>query len=327
MSHNWQVMTNPRFFSASSGEAIRAAAEKLVSGQLVAFPTETVYGLGADATNESAVKRIYAVKDRPTNHPLIVHLSSMDTLEIWAQEIPEYAIQLARTFWPGPMTLILKRTHVAKDFITGGQDSVGVRIPNNPIALELLSRFEAIGGLGVAAPSANRFGRVSPTSSEDVYEELGHVLKLGDLIIEGGRTQIGLESTIIDARNQSPRILRPGALTLEMLNEYWDFEVIEKNDELRVSGSLSKHYSPNARILLDVNPTPGQGFIALSKVSTPLGVIRLAAPKNAFDFAKFLYSSLREADRLGLAEVVILQPLGVGIEVAIRDRLRKASHE
>ena len=173
-------MDNSQFFSNCTAETIREAAAALKAGHLVAFPTETVYGLGADARNHEAVKRIYEVKGRPSDHPLIVHISSINQLEKWATEIPEYAIDLARAFWPGPMTLILKRTEIARDFITGGQETVGLRVPRDPIALALMQEFEKISDSAIAAPSANRFGQVSPTSCADVQEELGEYLSKSD---------------------------------------------------------------------------------------------------------------------------------------------------
>ena len=321
-------MANSQFLSTCSADAIQNAAEQLIAGHLVAFPTETVYGLGADASNEKAVKRIYEVKGRPTNHPLIVHISSINALDIWAQDMPEYAINLARVFWPGPMTLILKRTEIAKDYVTGGQDSVGIRVPNDPVALELLTRFESIGGLGVAAPSANRFGQVSPTSASDVEEEIGSYLCKGDSILNGGRSRVGIESTIIDARNNSPRILRPGAVTVEMVNEI----VHIKNDELftsnlRVSGNLESHYAPRARVFLNRTPIPGQAMIAMVDVKTPNGVNRISSPTSVEEFANKLYEGMREADTLGFQELVIQTPEGSGLADAIRDRVRKSAAE
>jgi L-threonylcarbamoyladenylate synthase len=205
--------------SNCTADAMRDAAVNLVRGALVAFPTETVYGLGADATNAAAVARIYEVKGRPTNHPLIVHIGNLEYLEQWISDIPEYAITLAREFWPGPMTLILQRSELAKDFVTGGQDTVGIRIPSNSLALALLEAFHKLGGQGVAAPSANRFGQVSPTTAQAVQEELGEFLLDTDLILDGGSSEVGLESTIIDCTGELPRILRPGAITVEMIEE------------------------------------------------------------------------------------------------------------
>ncbi|MGA0877293.1 MAG: L-threonylcarbamoyladenylate synthase, partial [Candidatus Nanopelagicaceae bacterium] len=185
-------------------ESLRNAANHLRKGALVAFPTETVYGLGVDAENESAVARMYQVKGRPANHPVIVHIADQNQVGYWAEEIPDYAIALMRKFWPGPMTLILKRSERAKDFVTGGQDYVGLRIPANPIALKLLSEFDSLGGHGLAAPSANRFGSVSPTSAGDVKEEIGELLGPEDLILDGGASEVGVESTIIDCSRALP---------------------------------------------------------------------------------------------------------------------------
>jgi L-threonylcarbamoyladenylate synthase len=180
------------------------AAKALIDGQLVVFPTETVYGLGADATNKKAVSRIYSVKSRPENHPLIVHISSINQLDKWVANIPDYAIKLATEFWPGPITLILKRSELAKDFITGGQDNVGLRVPDHSIALALITEFEKLGGFGIGAPSANRFGAVSPTTIEAVELELGGYLQAEDLILDGGLSEIGVESTIINCTKEYP---------------------------------------------------------------------------------------------------------------------------
>ena len=320
-------MANSQFVSTCSANAIQKAAEQLKAGSLVAFPTETVYGLGADATNEEAVKRIYEVKGRPSNHPLIVHVSSINALEIWAQDIPDYAIDLARAFWPGPMTLILKRNELAKDFITGGQDSVGIRVPSNPIASELLTHFESLGGLGVAAPSANRFGQVSPTSVQDVQVELGDYLSDGDSILEGGQSEVGIESTIIDCSNIAPIILRPGAITVAMINSVAQVELANTDSiQLRVSGNLEKHYAPITKVILNQTPTSGQAFIALSNIQTPEGVCRISAPMNAHQFARDIYAGMRKADALGFSELIIEVPEGEGIEVALFDRLKKAAN-
>jgi L-threonylcarbamoyladenylate synthase len=302
------------------------AAAHLKAGDLVAFPTETVYGLGADASNLEAVARIYSVKGRPNDHPLIVHLASMDRMGDWARDVPEYAIALARFFWPGPMTLILKRSELAGDFITGGQDSVGVRVPDHVVALALLEAFEKAGGKGVAAPSANRFGHVSPTTAAAVTEELGEFLDRNDQIIDGGACLVGVESTIIDCTGSAPRILRPGAITASMIEECAGVKIEDSPSAIpRVSGSLENHYAPTADVLLDQTPKPGQGLIALAQIETPIGVIRLSSPVNAEQFAQTLYSALRQADSEGLSEVVVIQPVGDGIEVAIRDRLSRAA--
>ena len=319
-------MVKSQSLSTCSADSIQKAAEQLKAGHLVAFPTETVYGLGADASNEEAVKRIYEVKGRPTNHPLIIHVSSINGLQVWAQNIPEYALILARAFWPGPMTLILNRKDIAKDFITGSQDSVGIRVPSDPIALELLSRFETLGGLGIAAPSANRFGQVSPTSSKDVQDEIGAFLSPKDLILEGGQSEVGIESTIIDCRNADPVILRPGVITAAMINSMIKVELVTvKTADIRVSGALDKHYAPNARVILNKTPRYGQAFMALSNVRTPRGVHRISSPADIAEFARNLYAVMRKADDLGYSEIVVQLPQGQGIEIALLDRLSKAA--
>ena len=321
------------------------AAGVLLAGGLVAFPTETVYGLGADASNAAAVARIYSVKGRPADHPLIVHVASMDGLGDWARDVPAYAISLAREFWPGPMTLVVRRSDLAGDFVTGGQDTVGVRVPNHPVALGLLEAFVRAGGKGVTAPSANRFGNVSPTSAQAVATELGDYLADGDQILDGGACDIGVESTIIDCTGDTPKILRPGAVTAQMIEECTGMSLGSRfvlTDEdlpgilingkaveeavIRVSGSLDSHYAPAATVVLDQSPIAGQGFIAMADVAAGAGVVRLAAPTTHAEFARVLYAALRAADEKGLATVVVQQPQGDGIAIAIRDRLMRAAH-
>jgi L-threonylcarbamoyladenylate synthase len=305
-----------------------SAAKHLIAGDLVAFPTETVYGLGADASNSAAVARIYSVKGRPNNHPLIVHIASMDRMGDWASDVPEYSIALARSFWPGPMTLVLKRSELAGDFVTGGQDTVGVRVPDHVVALALLEAFEKAGGKGVAAPSANRFGHVSPTTAAAVVEELSDYLSKDDLVLDGGACAVGVESTIIDCTGLLPRVLRPGAISTAMIEVVTGLKVVSIDgvDEIRVSGSLENHYAPAAKVLLCEVPIAGQGFIAHKNIETPQGVIRLASPSDDEEFAQILYSALRDADARGLSEVVVVQPIGAGIAVAIRDRLSRAAN-
>jgi L-threonylcarbamoyladenylate synthase len=313
--------------SSCTASTLKDAATSLRSGNLVAFPTETVYGLGVDATNKDAVAHLYQVKGRPSDHPLIVHISSMANLDKWAREIPEYAIKLARAFWPGPMTLILPRTILAKDFITGNQDSVGIRVPSHPLASALLAEFEKLGGLGVAAPSANRFGKVSPTSAEDVKVELDRYLGAKDLILDGGMCQVGLESTIIDCRFQNPKILRPGAITREMIEKICSIklETNQESEQVRVSGLLESHYAPKAKVFLTGNPSVGDGLIALSNFETPIGVIRLTSPEDSFQYAQVLYRALRLADQKNIENVFVVPPTGGGISIAINDRLHKAA--
>ena len=315
-----------QFLSNCTADAIASAAQRLIAGDLVAFPTETVYGLGADATNSAAVARIYSVKGRPNDHPLIVHIASMERMGDWASDVPEYAVALARSFWPGPMTLVLKRSELAADFVTGGQDTVGVRVPDHVVALALLEAFEKVGGKGVAAPSANRFGHVSPTTAAAVIEELGEYVLEDDLVLDGGACAVGVESTIIDCTGGTPKVLRPGAVSVAMIEESTGLKTTQSDLSIRVSGSLENHYAPSAKVLLSDSPTSGQGFIAHSTIQTPPGVIRLAAPDDDEEFAKILYSALREADAQGLKEVVVAQPMGIGIAVAIRDRLARAAN-
>ena len=318
-------MSSGEFVSSCTADSLAQAAQLLKDGGLVALPTETVYGLGADATNESAVARIYKVKGRPADHPLIVHIHSMQSLGDWADEIPTYAISLARDFWPGPMTLVLKRSILAEDFVTGGQPTVGLRVPDHVVALELLSAFEKIGGKGIAAPSANRFGHVSPTTAQAVQEELGEYLDPKDQILDGGPSTVGVESTIIDCTSDAPRILRPGAITIEMIEQSTGVTVSTAETDIRVSGSLENHYAPRATVFLNRTPENGEGFIALADNQTPVGVIRLAAPKNIEEFARVIYSALRDADAQGLKSVVVAEPAGDGLALAIRDRLMRAS--
>ena len=315
------------FISNCTVDAISKAAKALKDGHLVAFPTETVYGLGADATNENAVSQVYAVKGRPTDHPLIVHISSMNQTSKWARDIPDYAITLARKFWPGPMTLILKRSDLAKNFITGGQENVGLRVPNHSLALALLTQFESLGGEGVAAPSANRFGAVSPTTSLAVDEEIGRNLSEEDLILDGGACIIGLESTIIDCTGKFPSILRPGAITLEMVEESVDrkIEANTSTRSIKASGLLANHYAPKAKVRLDMPAKPGEGFIAMASIRTPNGAHRLASPVNVEEFARILYEALRNGDRINLNEIKVMLPEGDGLASAIKDRLIKSS--
>jgi L-threonylcarbamoyladenylate synthase len=334
-----------QFLSKCDASVLDNAATTLMAGGLVAFPTETVYGLGADASNEMAIARIYAVKARPTDHPLIVHVASMDALGEWASDVPEYAISLARDFWPGPMTLVLRRSELAGDFLTGGQETVGVRVPAHPIALGLLEAFVKAGGKGIAAPSANRFGNVSPTTAQAVAAELGDYLAASDQIIDGGACDVGVESTIIDCTGDAPSILRPGAVTGQMISQstnlpcgsrftYTDEDLPGitlngnpiKTEAIRVSGSLESHYAPLAKVVLNKSPLQGQGFIAMADVVSGEGVVRLAAPATHEDFARVLYAALRAADEKGLDTVVVQEPQGEGIAIAIRDRLKRAAH-
>jgi L-threonylcarbamoyladenylate synthase len=312
--------------------AIKDAAAALTKGHLVSFPTETVYGLGADATNQDAIARIYKVKGRPEGHPLIVHISSLGNLDKWVRDIPEYAVSLARAFWPGPMTLILPRTDLAKDFITGSQDNVGIRIPSHTVALALLKEFESLGGLGVAAPSANRFGAVSPTTASAVEVELADFLSKNDQILDGGPCLVGVESTIINCTQKKPSILRPGAITKEMIEDALgitiDLNTLNSESvQIKAAGLLESHYAPNAKIFLTGSPALGDGFIALDSFTTPAGAIRVASPKSNEEYAQVLYEAFRWADIKGLRRIFVIPPTGDGIAVAINDRLTKSAFE
>ena len=318
--------------SNCTATAIKDAAAALNKGDLVAFPTETVYGLGADATNKNAIAGIYKVKGRPVGHPIIVHISSLTNLDKWARDIPEYAVKLARTFWPGPMTLILPRSDLAKDFITGGQDNVGIRIPSHTVALALLKEFEDQGGLGIAAPSANRFGAVSPTTASAVEVELANFLSENDQILDGGPCLVGVESTIINCTQGKPSILRPGAVTKEMIEDALGITIDldtsnSESVQIKAAGLLESHYAPNAKVFLTGTPTLGDGFIALDSYETPAGAVRIAAPKTNEEYAQVLYEAFRLADGKGLGRVFVIPPIGGGLAVAINDRLAKSAFE
>jgi L-threonylcarbamoyladenylate synthase len=308
-------------------QSIKKAAKALKDGHLVAFPTETVYGLGSDASNPTSVARVYEVKGRPTDHPLIVHISSISQLDSWVVEVPEYALNLARNFWPGPMTLILKRSPLAKDYITGGQNLVGLRVPSHPTAIMLMKEFENLGGIGIAAPSANRFGAVSPTTIDAVVAEIGSYLSDKDLLLDGGASEVGIESTIIDCSGVSPKILRPGAISKEMVEEVCGFFSQDNisGSKVKTSGLLISHYSPAAEVVLDGKTSPEDGFFAMAEIQTPTGAIRLGAPVTIEEYARILYSVLRMADQKGLKRISVIQPSGDGLATAIRDRLGKAA--
>lgn len=308
-------------------ESIKNAAKNLRQGALICIPTETVYGLAADAENEEAVARIYSVKGRPSNHPVIVHIQSQDYIRKWAINVPIYALKLAQKYWPGPMTLILERSQLAKDFITGGQNTIGVRVPAHTTTLALLREFHKLGGNGFAAPSANRFGCVSPTSAGAVDTEIGKLLDPArDIIIDGGQCRIGIESTIIDCTDLIPKILRPGAISLEMILSTSGLEATKiTTSKIRTPGTLEQHYSPMARITIRGKVSSGDGFIALKGIETPIGGVRIASPENLDEFARILYSAFREADYLGLKNVVVIPPEGDGLAIAIRDRIARAA--
>lgn len=294
--------------------AVRTAVEILRKGGLVAFPTETVYGLGGDASNERAVRAIFRVKGRPENHPLIVHLHSVDQLGAWAESVPQAAVELGRRFWPGPLTLILKKADSVSTLVTGGQDTVGLRVPDHPTVLALLREF----GGGVAAPSANRFGRVSPTSADHVRQDLGGDV---DFILDGGPCTIGVESTIVDFSSGEPVILRPGGLTRERLEEALGRPVpVHGAGAVRVSGRLESHYAPKAVVVV---VPPGDAARMASELREKGRKVALLTEKDVA--APEVYASLRRADESGAEVIVVPLPEESGLGLAVADRLRKAA--
>lgn len=329
------------------------AARALEAGELVAFPTETVYGLGADALNPAAVAKIFAAKGRPADHPLIVHLPDAGQLSRWAAEVPADAVKLAEAFWPGPLTLILKRQPQVPDAVTGGQDTVGLRVPKHPLALELLRAFDG----GVAAPSANRFGRISPTTAEHVREELADAVPL---VLDGGPCPVGIESTILDLSRGRPVLLRPGTIGAADIAR-----VIGRRPEIvaprgaihetpretdgetpremgvetpRVSGSLAAHYAPRTPLVLvagDALPLAVRNALVaneriavlacLPQAITDERIVWRVAPRDAAGFAHDLYASLRDLDALGCARIVVQRPPGTEAWQAVVDRLQRAA--
>jgi L-threonylcarbamoyladenylate synthase len=309
-------------------DVVRAAAV-VRAGGLVGLPTETVYGLAADAENVAAVARVFAVKGRPADHPLIVHVSGPDQLDAWARRVPDYARRLAEALWPGPLTLVLPRTARAGDHVTGGQDTVGLRAPCHPVARDLLALLD---GRGLAAPSANRFGRVSPTTAAHVAAELGDLLDPGtDVVLDGGASPVGVESAILDCTGPAPVVLRPGAVDADEVARVGGVPVAERPSAIRAPGTLASHYAPHARVVLarDGDEAAGllgplDGLLATADVVTPPGAVRLSAPPDAAGYARVLYAALREADALGLARVVAVPPPPTGIGLAVADRLARA---
>ena len=310
------------------GQAVTA----LVAGKLCAIPTETVYGLAANALDESAVARVFAAKERPADHPLIVHVATAADAAEWITELPKWATDLTNSVWPGPLTIIGPRTAIASNSVTGNQDTVAVRVPSHPIAQELLSQLKAQGVKGLVAPSANRFGHVSPTSAAHVAADLGEYLNAhGDLILDGGDCQVGVESTIVLATGSQPVILRPGAVTAADIKRFTGVEVSDASANApRVSGTLDSHYSPTAQVILvtdtaELELESKSGFLALAQIPTPAGLVRLAAPATIEDFAHELYGSLRAGDDLKLKNIYVVPPSGDGLAQAINDRLQRAA--
>ena len=311
---------------------ITKAVNALATGKLCAIPTETVYGLAANALDESAVARVFVAKERPADHPLIVHVATAADVAEWVTELPKWASDLTTAVWPGPLTIVGPRTEIASNSITGNQDTVAVRVPSHPIAQELLNQLKNIGVKGLVAPSANRFGHVSPTSAAHVLADLGEYLKAhGDLILDGGDCQVGVESTIVLATGSQPVILRPGAVTAADIKRITGVEVSKATiNAPRVSGALDSHYSPTAQVILvtdaaELELESNSGFLALAQIPTPAGMVRLAAPATIEDFAHELYSCLRAGDDLKLKTIYVVPPTGDGLAQAINDRLQRAA--
>ena len=305
---------------------IAKAVTLLQDGRLVAFPTETVYGLGADASSAQAVTRLYAVKRRPADHPVIVHFDGAERAFTWTREISESARTLAMRFWPGPLTLILKRSALAKDFITGGQDNVGVRVPAHPVAHELLAAFAG----GIAAPSANRFGLVSPTTAAHVREDLGADV---DLVLEGGPSEVGIESTIVDLSGAKAVVLRPGKISAAEIEAALGQAVAEKTvDAPRHSGGLERHYAPRtpARLVpayqLDREIARLKDKVAVLAFSRPDERVDywLRMPRDPQGYAQKLYAALRELDSAQCEAILIEAPPPAPEWAAVLDRLRRA---
>ncbi|MGR9116432.1 MAG: L-threonylcarbamoyladenylate synthase [Gammaproteobacteria bacterium] len=319
-------------------DAIERAAQLLRQGCLVAFPTETVYGLGADASNPEAVKRIFRAKGRPADHPLIVHIADVESIADWALTVPESARRLAARFWPGPLTLILKKKPNVPSVVTGGQDTVGLRVPDNPVALRLLRAF----GGGVAAPSANRFKRISPTQASHVAEELGGLV---DMILDGGPCRVGVESTIVDLSGSKPALLRPGQITRLQIEQVLGGEllVVRHTDQanainIRAPGMMKIHYAPvtpallcsNERLPETIRDMTSQGqkigvLIYRSNIQAESNIRVSSMPEQADDYAQALYAALRELDAMRLDKILIEQPPETDEWRAINDRLSKAA--
>ena len=311
---------------------ISGAAETLRRGGLVAFPTETVYGLGADADNAAALARLYAVKGRPGEHPVIVHVGAPAQLDEWAADVPVAARRLGDALWPGPLTLVVRRAARVLDGVTGGGDTVGVRVPDQPVALALLHAFAG----GIAAPSANRFGHVSPTTADDVRADLGDDV---DVVLDDGPCTVGVESTIVDCTGDELVILRPGGVTRELVEKVSAQKVVVGRDGLtRAPGTLKSHYAPEATVLVvdrdDLAPRATALLAADQRVAVlapgpvpalPADVVVLDGPADSDEYARVLYARLSVVDRRGVDVLLAVPPPDAGVGVAVGDRLRRAA--
>ncbi len=320
----------------AKGDEVALAVQVLREGGLVALPTETVYGLAADATNELAVRRIFAAKGRPQTHPLIVHLPGKEALTRFAAHVPERAVRLAEAFWPGPLTLVLKKSALVSDAVTGGQDTVALRVPAHPLAQAVLREL----GGGLAAPSANRFGHVSPTTAQHVIEDLGDEV---DYVLDGGRCEVGVESTIVDLSGEHPALLRPGGLPVEEIERVLGEKLVAPASAVRAPGLLPSHYAPRAGLVLVERDAEGKQLSETAarlaaqgrrvavlapgnvQVALPVNGRSFMLPEDPAGFARELYATLREIDAAGCDVIVAAPPEGAGLGVAVRDRLRRAA--
>ena len=336
--------------TADIDQSIEHAVSKLKAGLLVAFPTETVYGLGADASSAAALERLYAVKGRPTSHPVIVHIASVEQLTDWAKDIPAQAYQLAERFWPGPMTLILPKADHVLSQVTGGQDSVGIRIPSHPVALKLLKAFAG----GLAAPSANRFGRLSPTSAQAVEAEFSDSPDQVAMVLDGGPCDVGIESTIISLLNSQAKILRPGMIDADSVAEVLGAEAFSSGSsasastgETRVPGALPSHYAPQTKLtvasseqlielVLELNAMERSAAVfafdsTVAKLRSNLsGLVfdsLVVAPEQVDQYARALYEQLRRFDKLKLDRIFVEAVPDGSAWDGVRDRLERASAE
>lgn len=309
----------------------RDAARILAAGEVVAFPTETVYGLGADAANANAVGKIFALKGRPANHPVIVHIEGMDSMREWGHAVPKVAFDLAEKFWPGPLTMIVKKSSRVPLIVTGGQDSVGLRCPSHPVARELLAEFARVGSGAIAAPSANRFGHVSPTTAEHVRDEFGWSLP----ILDGGPCEFGLESTIVDLSRGAPVLLRPGAITRAQLAKVIGEKPRDRDEQApRASGTLAAHYAPQTALTL-MSPTSLDmdvrtfGNVAVLSLREPSmgskAIFWIAASDDPARYAHDLYANLRKLDDAGAKRILVEAPPATPEWEAVNDRLARAA--
>lgn len=314
---------------SETADPIALAVAALKRGEVIGLPTETVYGLAADAANPAAVARIFALKGRPADHPLIVHIADSTQLRQWASVVPGTAAALATAFWPGPLTMILPRHPRVADVVTGGQQTVGLRCPRHPLALQVLQAF----GGALAAPSANHFGRISPTTARHVRDEFGEAVPI---VLDGGECEVGIESTIIDLSSATPRILRPGRISRAQVESVIGAVAVESNEHSpRASGTLEAHYAPRTPMLLLARPALlreareqqafGKRVVVLALAELPPGLAGVALPDHSAAYAHGLYAALRELDAGGQQLLLVERPPEGAEWLAVHDRLRRAA--